>query len=199
MSVKDDKSVNFGFDLYSSGELSLLLSDSTLKFNASAFGWRLSQILSGKNYGSSIVSTPLMLLVAGVTCVWTNGSSIPVPQKTVSDSGTVTTSGFTNVEVGLKIEVTLTEHSANTNLIDLKLEDSSVLSYVDYNPVKSQTLYNSTFVLENGRVYLVGELNRSNRGKGLNNFFSYKNENTFERIIIFAKCYRMGEYYETSN
>ena len=199
VTFKDEKSLSMGLDLYSSGELSLLLSDSSLKFNATNFGWRLNQVLSGKNYGSRIISSPLMLLVAGVPCVWQNGSSIPVPQKTVSDSGTVTTSGFTNVDVGLKIEVTLREHSANTNLVELKLEDSSVLSYVDYNPVKSQTLYNSSFVLENGRVYLVGELNRTNKGRGINNLISFKTENTNERIVIFAKCYRMGEYYETSN
>lgn len=194
ISLKDERNFNLGFDLHTSGELSLLLSDSSLKFSASSFGWKLNQVLEGKNYGSSIISTPLMLVVPGVQCTWQSGSSIPVPQKTVSDSGTVTTSGFTNVDVGLKIEVTLTEHSAKSNILNLKLEDSSVLSYVDYNPVKSQTLYNSSFTMENGKVYLVGELNRSNSGRGLNNLFAFKRENSVERIAIFARCFRMGEY-----
>ena len=194
VTFKDERNINLGLDLHTSGELSLLLSDSSLKFNVSSFGWRMSQVLEGKNYGSRIVSSPLMLLVPGLPCIWQNGSSIPVPQKTVSDSGTVTTSGFTNVDVGLKIEVTITEHTFNTNIVNLKLEDSSVLSYVDYNPVKSQTLYNSTFTLEHGKVYLVGELNRSNTGSGLNNLFGFKRENTVERIAIFAKCFRMGSY-----
>ena len=199
VSFKDDKSLNLGLDLKTSGELSLLLSDTSLNFNSTSFGWKLNQILEGKNYATRIVSTPLMIVVPGVKCTWQNGSSIPVPQKTVSDAGTVTTSGFTNVDVGLKIEVDLYEHSSTANIVTLKLEDSSVLSYVDYNPVKSQTLYNATFVLENGRIYLVGELNRYKKGKGLDKFFSFKSENTNERIAVFARCNRMGDYIHEDN
>lgn len=109
---------------------------------------------------ASIVAQPLMLLLDGGNCSFQDGDTIPIPQKTVSDSGTVTTSGYEYVNTGLIIASSLREVSPVTAKCQLDIQLTSITGYVGDAPVVNGQKFSTTAVLDTGGVYLLGSLTR---------------------------------------
>ncbi len=190
----DDKSFNFGMENVTSGDISLFLKNflkPDLNFGDLAF--KMSAVLSGKDTGSKVISSPMVIVSQGSKAVWNDGSEIPVPNKTVSDSGTVTTSGFTRLQTGLQIECTLYETSQGA-LMDMSLEDSSILNYIEYSPVLNKIKLQSQFQLNENSVYLIGELRRKKISNGLQSLFSWEKTKSDSRVCVYTRIYRITDF-----
>lgn len=186
----DDASFSAGFDGLSSGDLSLLLTKGAgLTFDYHDLGLKLSAVLAGRATGSAVLASPLFVLRDGKKATWSDGSEVPVPNKTVSDAGTVTTSGYSRIKTGLGLTVSLRE-SVQGALIDFELTDSSITSYIEYAPVLTLTELSSCFSLVNSNYVLAGELLRRTDGSGVTQLFSFEKKKQRSRVLVFARGYR---------
>ena len=195
----DDKSFNFGMENATSGDISLLLKNFIKPdLNMGDLAFRMSAVLSGKDTGSKVISSPMILATQGTKAIWNDGSEIPVPNKTVSDSGTVTTSGYTRLQTGLQIECTLYETKTGA-LMDLTIEDSSILNYIEYSPVLNKIKLQSQFQLNENSVYLIGELRRKKNSDGLQSLFSWEKSKSDSRVCVYTRIYRISDLKDWSN
>ncbi len=80
----------------------------------------------------------------------TDGDTIPIPQKTVSENGAVTTSGFEYIQTGLIIKSSLREVSPSTAKCQLEIELTNITGYVDSAPIVNGQKFSTTAVLETG-------------------------------------------------
>ena len=195
----DDSSFNFGMENATSGDISLLLKNFIKPdLNMGDLAFRLSAVLSGKDTGSKVISSPMILATQGTKAIWNDGSEIPVPNKTVSDSGTVTTSGYTRLQTGLQIECTLYETKTGA-LMDLTIEDSSILNYIEYSPVLNKIKLQSQFQLNENSVYLIGELRRKKNSDGLQSLFSWEKSKSDSRVCVYTRIYRISDLKDLAN
>ncbi len=195
----DDKSFNFGMENATSGDISLLLKNFIKPdLNMGDLAFRMSAVLSGKDTGSKVISSPMILATQGTKAIWNDGSEIPVPNKTVSDSGTVTTSGYTRLQTGLQIECTLYETKTGA-LMDLTIEDSSILNYIEYSPVLNKIKLQSQFQLNENSVYLIGELRRKKNSDGLQSLFSWEKSKSDSRVCVYTRIYRISDLKDLAN
>ena len=195
----DDKSFNFGMENVTSGDISLFLKNFvTPELKTGDLALKMSAVLSGKDTGSKVISSPMVLVTQGAKAIWNDGSEIPVPNKTVSDSGTVTTSGFTRLQTGLQIECTLYETQKGA-LMDLNIEDSSILNYIEYSPVLNKIKLQSQFQLSENSVYLIGELRRKKISDGLNSLFSWEKSKSDSRVCVYTRIYRINNFKDEND
>lgn len=195
----DDKSFNFGMENVTSGDISLFLKNFvTPDLKAGDLLFKMNAVLSGKDTGSKVISSPMVLVTQGTKAIWQDGSEIPVPNKTVSDSGTVTTSGYTRLQTGLQIECTLYETRKGA-LMDLTIEDSSILNYIEYSPVLNKIKLQSQFQLNENSVYLIGELRRKKISDGLQSLFSWEKSKSDSRVCVYTRIYRINNLKEEND
>ncbi|MDD5597253.1 MAG: hypothetical protein PHV82_04875 [Victivallaceae bacterium] len=188
--VKKDALLEAGFDMESSGTLSYNVSNSTVSLdNVKLDG--VFNLISQSNF-ADMYATPMFLLRDGIEGKWSDGKRIPIPQKTTSTYGVVSTTGFTYVDTGLNISATVRE-SKSAALLKLSVSLSDVDSYVEYAPVTSQCAFNSECELEQNRVYLVGEMARYkvlDTQKKILNFGTDRGKST---VQVWACVYRIGQ------
>lgn len=192
----DDKSFNFGMENVTSGDISLFIKNFVKpEMKVGDLALKMSAVLSGKDTGSKVISSPMVLVTQGSKAIWNDGSEVPVPNKTVSDSGTVTTSGYTRLQTGLQIECTLYETTKGA-IMDFNLEDSSILNYIEYSPVLNKIKLQSQFQLNENSVYLIGELRRKKISDGLQSLFSWEKSKTDSRVCVYTRIYRISNFKE---
>ena len=102
---------------------------------------------------------------------YNNGLSVPVLKKTVSDSGTVTTSGVEYVDVGTRLDVKVMRRDDKSCIVQLKTEVSSNEREIEGYPVKNSSVYSSRFSVKYGDVVLVGKYETDQESRGL---FGYR-------------------------
>lgn len=186
-----DSGFSFGSDFVVSGDLSVFLHRLSGKMTSSNIKAMLAPVLSGKSQFGQLVCSPMVLLNDGVTAKWSDGNTTPIPNKTVSSEGTVTTSGYTNVNSGLSISCTFRECSGGA-ILDFTLEDSSIISYVENAPQLVKTGLNTSLYVESSKYYLLGEYKRSRSSGGLSSLFVRKNESLESSMYVFCRVYRIG-------
>jgi len=136
-------------------------------------------------------ATPMFLLRNGVTGHWSEGESTPIPEKTVSNEGTVTTSGYTYVESGLIINVTVRDSKGGA-VLHLDLTDSVISGYVEAAPILAKNQYKSETVLKSNSIYLVGELKRKKNVHALTDFLSYSGDSGENSYQIWCRVYKIA-------
>jgi hypothetical protein len=141
-----------------------------------------------------IVGQPLFLMVDGDSTHLGSGQRVPVPRRTVSDQGTVTTAGFDYIDTGLQLDVELREVAHERARLRVKGSFSSVLSFVEAAPVVSRDDYASSAVIASGGVYLVSSLERTQAEKAHKGPLSLglKNSDVGQVVQIWARAYRIA-------
>lgn len=142
----------------------------------------------------SILGQPLFLMVDGDQTHMGSGQRVPVPRRTVSDQGTVTTSGFDYIDTGLQLDVELREVAHERARLRVKGSFSTVQSFVDSAPVVSRDDYASSAVISSGGVYLVSALERTQVEKTQRGPLSLglKNSDVGQVVQIWARAYRVA-------
>ncbi len=164
--------------------------------SASASGALSAMLVAAHTTGSAkVIAEPLMLLLDGGSCKFQDGQTYPIPQRTVSDSGTVTTSGFDYVETGLVIQSSLREVSPTTAKCVLTVQLTSISGYVEDAPIINGQKFNTTAVLETGGVYLLGSMSRKEEQRSTEGTFFpslFDKSKNGGDIQVWLRCYRIA-------
>lgn len=196
ISARDKDFKNLGLDTTLQAELSF---NTVNRNGVRSHGEYSSIILSGllksdrTNENINIIAKPLFVIVDGAKTKFYVGESYPVAKKSVSDAGTVQTTGYEYIPVGLTIDVGLREVSRSLARISLSVELSNVIGFVDEIPITDEQRFNTEAVCQMQGVYLLGSLRKqqvNNSQKGLiPTLFQEEKVNT--TIQVWAKLYRI--------
>ena len=155
---------NFNLSLLSVGDSS----------SAAEIGATLNKAIDqGK---ARLVSQPLMVLENGQVGKLNDGEEVPIPQKTVSDQGTVTVTGVTYKNTGTNLQAKILDMGNGSARLSSTITINSISGYNgDYPIVKGQTIEFQN-ALEANKVYLVAALNQRyaqwSKSKSLGGTFS---------------------------
>ncbi len=110
---------------------------------------------------SRVLAEPVLLVEDGQRSSISLGQTVPVPRKSVSDQGTVQTTGFESIEAGLAVTVGVREVNAAAARVELEVTDSQVTRFVENTaPVLDRQRLACGATCQAGGLYLVGGLRR---------------------------------------
>lgn len=186
--LRKDALIQAGLSTTSSGAVSYNISNSSVK----ADDLKLDGLFNFLNNSTfaDLYAAPMFLITDGVTCTWKDGEHVPIPRKTVSDYGTVTTQGYDYVDTGLTVNSIINE-SKKGGLLKIDITLSEIKSYVEYAPTTVQTVYSFQADLIPEKVYLVGELANFKVLDEQEKTFSFTNNKGKTVIQLWAKLYKI--------
>lgn len=191
VSLSDGHQLDLGVDL--SGSLDFAYSLNTGS-NLLKSGLISSLIKADKtsNY-ISIIAQPLMIVLDGKSSKFTNGSILRLPQRTVSDQGTVTTTGYETIKIGMDITTFIRDLGSGQATIKFSLAMSQLTNYIDLIPVISSDTFSTEASINSGGLYLLGSLDINHVSSRETSFFnSYKVAEDDKRTIqIYVKAYKI--------
>lgn len=186
-------SKEMGFDTVASFDVAANLANSTSRLSSlGAFRAVMKSVRNNSRY--QIIAEPMMLLTDGGKSSIQDGETIPIPRRTVSDSGTVNTTGYDYVNTGIVVKTGLREMSSTAATCDVDVNMTQVTSYVDSAPVTSGQTFKTTAVIESGGTYLIGSLSRQSRGKDKSGAFVPTftgQKDAAGNVEIWLRCYRI--------
>lgn len=155
--LRKDALAEAGLTMSTSGSISYNISENTFEIK----DFNLEGLFSGilESSYADLYASPMFILRDGQKGTWFDGQRVPVPKKSVSDYGTVSTHDFDYVNTGLEISATVNESRAG-GFLSLDLSLSDIKSYVEGNPVTSKTSCTVALDMQSNRVYLLSELQR---------------------------------------
>lgn len=187
--LRKDALAEAGFATSTSGTISYNLTDSTLKIE----DLKLEALFNGtmsSNY-ADLYNSPMLIVRDGVSSRWKDGQKIPVPQKTVSDSGAIVTTGHTYIDTGFIAKV-LCSSTRSGCLLQLNLTVSDVLSYVETLPVTSETSVDVSVEMQPGRIYLLAELQKYSSLDSQNNTFVFSRDKGKSVCQLYGRVYKIA-------
>lgn len=197
ISGSTSSSRDFGFETTATFDVAAAMANSSSKVDAlGAFNAVLRSARSKSRY--EIMAEPMMLLTDGGSSVIQDGETIPIPKRTVSESGTINTTGYEYVKTGIVVNTSLREMSPNTATCNVGIDITQVTSYVDSAPVTSGQTFKTTAVLEYGGTYLIGSLSRSSRTRDKTGAFVHTfsgDKDNAGNIEVWVRCYRIRGGY----
>lgn len=144
--------------------------------------------------GVEMAASPLFLMLDGGKAMVQSGQDIPIAQRTVSDAGTVTTTGYTSIKVGLGVSAEIREMSERSIQICTLVDMSELAGYVGEAPITRANRFESRAVLEAGGVYLLGAISRHDYVEDVKGFIpgmSFKRTNTKGVVQVWCRAYRV--------
>jgi hypothetical protein len=144
--------------------------------------------------GASVVAQPLFVIVDGGKGSFSRGQRVPIAQKSVSNQGTVQTSGYSYVNAGLSCDVELREQGHGVVGALVNVERSAIVSYVEAAPVTSAETFKGEAVLHSGGVYLLGCLDRVEQETAFAGWLSLGGSKRDETgtLQVWCRVYRIG-------
>jgi len=144
-----------------------------------------------------IIAQPLFLLLDGESSKFSSGVSIPIPKRSVSDQGTVTTQGYEFVNSGLDCDASIREVSAQLVRFKVAVELGQLQGFVEEAPIRSKDRFETVAVLSSGGVYLLGSLTRDEQTLSKSGPISMlttnkKNEVKRAQVQVWAKVFRVA-------
>ncbi len=144
-----------GLKVSTSGTISYNVSDSEFQLKDINIDGLINAAMSSSF--ADVHSCPMLLVREGSESVWKYGKRVPVPKKTVSDAGTVSTTDFNYIDVGFEVKVKVFRSRAG-GILSLSIGNSAIDSYVEYSPVTSQNTLSLEVDMVPLKPYLLGEL-----------------------------------------
>jgi len=205
ITTTDKKTREYGFDVTADYDASLIteLDTSAALRNTSkivADGEFRAILRAARNSSHyNILAEPMMLLVDGGKASIRDGEKIPIAQTTVSDSGTVSITGYDIIDTGILVSAGLREMSPSSASCDLEIEITQVTGYNESYPVTSGQTFSSTTILESGGTYLVGSISKKSSAKessGIVVNTLQKGDVNNVTMSIWLRCYRIKGAYD---
>lgn len=189
---KKDFRLDYGAEVTTSGDLSFLLTKGEgAKTDFSNVGQSLNLIFNSQSNMSRVLASPMLLCRDGSESRWSDGLRIPIPKKSVSDQGTVTTTGFDYQDTGLQLSLSVRETLTGA-LLKYKLIDSSVTGYVEYQPILRSSELEGACPVVSGKVYLIGELMRTESTDSSSKVLSFMTDDSKTRMQVFCRLYKIS-------
>jgi len=187
-----------GLDSNFAGDLSFKLlreSGSPLNTHFSGAGL-LSGLFQAEKQSSdiSLLSQPLFVLLDGGEASFVYGDRVPVPKKSVSNEGTVTTSGYEYIQTGLNYSVTIRQLNEDMAKLGLNLSLSSVVGYVGEAPITDQQDFMTSANISSGGVYLLGSVQRDVKKSQISGLLPlwFSGDKSSSEIQIWARVYKIS-------
>ncbi len=155
VSLRKDALLEAGLGVKSSGTVSYNIADSRLDFKDFSLDG-LFNLSSSSNF-ADVYASPMFLLREGSKTRWQDGQKVPIPRRTVSAEGTVSTTGYDYINTGFIVDAVVYQ-SKRGGRLKLEIELSDIKSYVEESPLTSVSSYSFDADLELFRPYLIGEL-----------------------------------------
>ena len=187
--LRKDALLESGLDVSTSGSISYNLSENSLDFKD--FNIDALFNLANSSQYFDLYASPMFVLREGVPAVWKDGQKIPIPRRTVSSEGTVTTSGYDYVEPGFLVRAQISRFGSSGRL-SLNVERSEVTGYTDYMPVIRQVSLNSSLDMTPFRLYLIGELSSFKSVDSQRNLLSLGRDKGKSVVQVWGQFYRIG-------
>ncbi|MEM1011469.1 MAG: hypothetical protein AAGI46_04525 [Planctomycetota bacterium] len=108
--------------------------------------------------GASVVVSQRLLVVEGRAASLQVGETTPVPVRSVSPEGTVTTLDFQQVDTGVLLSVSAARAAGGVVVVDLEPEISSISGVVDGIPAVARRRWNASAAMRPGGVVVLGGL-----------------------------------------
>lgn len=191
--LRKDALAEGGLTMTTSGSLSYNISENTINLE----NFKIEGLFSGliESSYADLYASPMFILRDGIKGTWSDGQRVPVPKRTVSDYGTVTTSGFDYIDTGLKVVTSCTQSKVGAYLqLDISLSD--IQSYVEGNPVTSQTQSNICVDLVPNRIYLLAELQRYSMLDKQQHISLFSRDKGKSVIQVWGRVYRTGQHID---
>jgi hypothetical protein len=137
---------------------------------------------------SKISQRPVLYLSEGRKVVFSDGKEITREKKSMTESGAIQTTGYTNFSDGTHLTMTLNRVSDKSYAVDMDLSisvfdknDKSDIPSTDKSSLKAEGL-----LVQDSRVYYVGSLRRDSRSdKG--GLFSFDFNKSHDMITIWIR------------
>lgn len=114
--------------------------------------------LSQRSSESVAITRSIVHVLEGGSASVRQGDTVPVPQRTISDQGTVTVTGFTMIETGYLLDVQLSRVDGDRVACNIRPEISGVVGFVEDAPIVTQSSATATVILEPGEWSIVSGL-----------------------------------------
>lgn len=197
LSVADSMFSEIGLDSYVSADMSYNIVKAGSSVDSSlAVSGALSGLLRADKGDGRIesVTRPTFLIQDGSEGYYLSGQVFKLPTKSVSDSGTVTTTGYENFDVGLKILCKLVDYGSDRVQISVDLTNSSVVGYSEEGyPNISSDEFRCSSVVNSGQTLLLGSFVSDGSDQSVQGLFNmFKSSKSSKReFLIWARCYRV--------
>jgi type II secretory pathway component GspD/PulD (secretin) len=148
----------------------------------------------------AVTAAPMFIVSDGEKASFVQGDRVPIPRRTVSPEGTVTTSGFDYVQTGVNVELTLRETEPRGARVDVTVNMSDVKRFVEEAPVTGEERFQTGAVVKAGGVYLLGTLVKDrSRGRYSLGWQSQEHGSWEAQVVqVWAQAYRIGGAVVTS-
>lgn len=143
---------------------------------------------------ASVVAQPLFVLVDGSESRFSDGQSIPIPQRSTSAEGTVTTESFEYVDIGINALVAVRDVGRDRALLHLDIELTTLAGFVEEAPIISGERFDTQAVIQSSGVYLLGQLTTDTRNNGRRGQLGLVSTYSEDRgnLQVWARSYRIG-------
>lgn len=189
VSLKKDALLDAGLETKSSGTISYDISNNRVDLS----DLKLEGLFQ-LNASTSFIDTyasPMLLVRDGHESSWKDGKRVPVPRKSVSDYGTVTTTGFDYVDTGFSVKASIRQ-SRRGGRLDLEIGISDIDGYVEYSPITKDAVYKISSDLVQGKIYLLGELSTFKYRDATQSIFVGTADRGKSSLQVWGKLYRLG-------
>ena len=142
----------------------------------------------------SVTAAPMFLLCDGTKAEFVQGDRIPLPRRSVSSEGTVTTAGYDYVQTGVQVELLLREFSEDSARIEVAVSMSDLKRMVEEAPVTGEERFRTDAIVRAGGVYLLGTLVKD-RKQGRQEFGWQSGDyvaQSAQVVQVWGQCYRIG-------
>lgn len=112
------------------------------------------------NGGVATLAAPTFVVRDGADAHTFVGEVVPIPRRSVGQSGDVTTVDFDQVEIGLDIVVSVREVGERKGLVKVSIDRSRINGFVEDVPRSTTEQFETDAIVNANGVYLLGELQR---------------------------------------
>lgn len=103
-----------------------------------------------------LLTSATLCCIEGKEAELQTGQTIPVPQRSISDQGTVTTTGYQDIDTGLLLKVGVNREPNGLLRVMIEPELSQVSGYVGEAPIRTRRVLKTSAVIAPGGVIIVG-------------------------------------------
>lgn len=186
--LRKDALLEAGFTMSSSGTISYNLSENEVKVSDIQLDGLFNSLMESSY--ADLYASPMFILRDNSSGRWQDGQRVPIPKKTVSDYGTVTTTGFDYVDTGVDVKATVRE-SRGGGILTLAIGLSAIQSYVEYAPVTSNTSCDISVEMEPQKIYLLGELQKYSALDSQTKTLTFGRDSGKSVLQVWGKIYKI--------
>lgn len=156
VSLRKDAMVSAGIATKSSGAVSYDIAEN--KFNLDEAKIEALFTFDTSSQFADVYASPMLLSRDGKQSSWSDGESVPIAKKTVSDYGTVSTTDFQYTDVGFMVNSKIQRTKKGLANLVLSVTMSEIKGFVETAPRTVKTAFNVDLDVQPNKLYLLGDL-----------------------------------------